>query len=777
MTPDLSLAGVPDAVENDRLSEPALWRRLAAEAGSFSLFFISHSSRDRAAAERVRDRLRAQGYASLFLDFDPDEGIPAGRSWEEELYAQLRRSDALIFIGSEASLESRWCFAELALARANGKPIFPVAVEPAARHPLLESTQWIDLAAEGETVFARLWSGLKRHGFDPDDAFAWDAGRPPYPGLSPFQAEDAAVFFGRDEKIDELLSRLQPTLAGSSRFIAVIGPSGSGKSSLVRAGLIPRLERRRERWVVVPPFTPGDRPLSQLARRLAAALGNQGWRLLFERIERDPRQLVELAEDLMARRDVDAGSVLLIVDQAEELVTQAGEEERGSFLRLVAGALEGVTPLRVVATLRSEFVTTSLREPTVADAIGTAVVLGPLDRARLPEVIEGPARRAGVELDPGLAGRMVEETRGGDALPLLAYTLRQLYDRAGPKRHITAKDYEAIGGVLGALRGRADQIAEELETAGKGNLVIPTLMKLASVGSQGEPIRRRILRKDLSAAENEVVQAFVDARLAKSESAADDAAVEVAHEALLRAWAPLRQAIEASQDALRLRSELEHLAWEWDAAGRPSSYLLRDERLAGGLSFLHSQIGREVVPLVREFVQCSYEGSEAALRRESELLASRVLETLQQDPERAILLALAALEQYAPSPRVVLALSTALIASKARSCLRGHAGAVVSAACCPNGSRILTASGDGTARIWDAAAAEQLEVLRGHCGRGVERRLLPRRQPDGYRLRGRDRPHLGCRHCRAAGGAGRPRSRGEECRLLPRRRPNRHRLA
>ena len=402
-------------------------------------FFISHSSRDGGASERIRDRLKSEGYESVFLDFDPQDGIPAGRDWERELYAQLRRSDAVIFVGSAASLESKWCFAELALARATGKPVFPIALEPAVRHPLLADTQsieWIELDGEGEVAFERLWSGLQRHGFDPRDAFAWDPNRSPFPGLSALEAEDAAVFFGRGAEIEELLSRLQPILASSRRFVALIGASGSGKSSLVRAGLVPRLERMGGRWAVVPPLKPGHRPLSLLARRLASALGRNDWQQIRDRIARDPAEFAGLVDDLLEYTGATTAAALLVVDQAEELVT-ADAEEQARFLEALGAALEESSPLWVLATLRSEYVTAILEEPAIADVIGPAVVLGLLDRSRIPEVIEGPAHRAGLELEPGLVGLMVEETRGGDALPLLAYTLRQLYDRAGtgPSHH------------------------------------------------------------------------------------------------------------------------------------------------------------------------------------------------------------------------------------------------------------------------------------------------------------------------------------------------------
>src|SRR3712207_5591800 len=163
--------------------------------------FVSHSSRDRAVTERVVARLRAAGFAALFVDFDPEQGIPAGRNWERELYAQLRRADAVIFLASAASVASRWCSIEIGLARSLGRPVFPVRLQPGVGLLLLADVQWTDLT-DTEPGMTRLLAGLRSAGLDPADSFTWDPARSPYPGLVPFALEDAAGFFGRQpEKI------------------------------------------------------------------------------------------------------------------------------------------------------------------------------------------------------------------------------------------------------------------------------------------------------------------------------------------------------------------------------------------------------------------------------------------------------------------------------------------------------------------------------------------------------------------------------------------------
>src|SRR3954447_5179681 len=334
-------------------------------ASSMASVFVSHSSRDRAATDWVVERLRVAGFAALFLDFDPAQGIPAGRSWERELYAQLRKTDAVIFLASEASVASSWCLLEVGLARSLGRPVFPLRLQPGVTLPLLADVQWIDLD-DAEGGLAGLLGGLRSAGLDPADSFAWDPTRSPYPGMMPFVPEDAAVFFGRQPETHRLMELLAPTLQrGPGRFVAVIGPSGSGKSSLVYAGLLPRLARQSERWLVVPPLRPGRQPTAALAGGLARAFAAHGHPRPAEEVaaalERGPMGLVELAGQLADLAGNGAGrpGVLIVVDQAEELLTRTGAREQQAFLELLGGALHEDSPIWAVATLRSEFLSTA----------------------------------------------------------------------------------------------------------------------------------------------------------------------------------------------------------------------------------------------------------------------------------------------------------------------------------------------------------------------------------------------------------------------------------
>jgi WD40 repeat protein len=607
---------------------------------SMTVLFISHSSRDRPLAHRLRDRLRAKGYGALFLDSDERDGIAAGRTWQREIYTALLRSDAVLFLASESSVASQWCFAELALARSMGTPVFPLRASSRATLSLLDDVQWIDLA-EGEPAYQRLWCGLERADLAAVDALAWDPTRSPYPGLRAFSAEDAGVFFGRAEEIRRLTSMVQPILARGGRWVSIVGPSGSGKSSLLHAGLLPRLQRMQRDWVVVPPFVPGTQPTRRLAIALARAHEAAG----HERTVADLQAalaapssgataLVDAVGELSEVGGTAPARVLLPIDQAEELVTRTAPLEQQNFLQLLDRSIGDHSPMWVVCTLRSEFLSTAPERAGLSEVTDDALVLEPLSRSRLSEVIARPAKRAGLRFEAGLVERMVEETTGGDALPLLGHTLYELARMAGEGGIVRHEEYELVGGVVGALQRRADQVLKELTTRGYGPDTLPLMLKLVTVDGDGRFVRRRMRRAQLSEREVTIVEHFVEARLMTSDGGDVDphrtdgrpsATVEVTHEALLRQWAPLRQAIADAEAGLRMRAELEHEAADWLHAGRTEAYLLR----AGRVAAFDEWINLEEVLLSEEelaFLEASRDLATAELR--AVLRSNRRLRTL-----------------------------------------------------------------------------------------------------------------------------------------------------
>lgn len=316
-------------------------------------WFISHSKLDPTVAQRIVDRLTGAGVGSLYLSHHPVHGNEAGVVWEEELNRQLRSSVGVVFLASRHAIESKWCFSELRIARMLGRRIIAYRMDSDAAPDLVGDLHWVD-AGDEDDPYGPLANAILRATESPADKLPWKPSRSPYPGLGAFSEEYAAVFFGREEKTDQVVDLLSPALPQAGRFVAIVGPSGSGKSSLPRAGVLPRLSG--DRWVVLRPMTPGSRPLHSLARSLVKARGRP---FVADDVETMVEVLAEGGSDALVG-SVDGLTdgrqrVLLVIDQAEELSARTGPRQRKAFLDLLRGGLRPESPLWILATVRSEF--------------------------------------------------------------------------------------------------------------------------------------------------------------------------------------------------------------------------------------------------------------------------------------------------------------------------------------------------------------------------------------------------------------------------------------
>jgi WD40 repeat protein/energy-coupling factor transporter ATP-binding protein EcfA2 len=712
-------------------------------------WFISHSKLDPKVAAQIIQRLRAEGHESLFLSSHPTLGIQGGADWESELYRRLRSAVGVVFLASKNSVQSQWCFAELCIARSLGRVIIPFRLEGTVRLRLLDDLKWISQGGD-EDPYGPLAAALRQASPFSADDFAWDPSRSPYPGLGAFGQEYAGVFFGRAEKIAELLELLRPVFPGGpGRFVAVVGPSGSGKSSLLRAGLLPRLQGNPEQWVVLPALLPGSQPITSLAQALAdAGAARDAEEIEVRLVDGGSEALVELARKL-ARVGGGRCRVLVVIDQAEELSTRTGPAQRLAFLDLLRGALRPASPLWVVATVRSEFLSADPNQAGLADAIDGTVIVEPLSRARLPEVIEQPARRAGLRFPSDLVALMVDDTVGGDALPLLAHTLEQLYRRVGKGGTITVADYESLGGVAGCVQREADRLNSACHRQGLGKHVLPTLLKLTNLDASGLPTRRRVDRASLTPEEDTVAQAFIEARLLNSATSESRVRIEVAHEALLRQWTPLCEAIEASGQALRARSELERQANDWvrsghgrhadgngraggeggpdaEGGGGDESYLLHGGRLEAIERWLGEHPGGydELGELERRFLEASR--ALARRTRDAQQRAARVATRrsllFQAESLRgslagtSLLLGIEAM-RVNPSTEARASLVTTLVGTHYRATLTGQGSEVPAVAFSPDGRILVTGGLEPALILWDVTdpgRPRQLATAQGH---------------------------------------------------------------
>jgi WD40 repeat protein/DNA-binding SARP family transcriptional activator len=471
----------------------------------------------------------------------------------------------------------------------------------------------------------------------------------PYKGLRPFFEADASDFFGREEFVERLLARMAEKGPGS-RFLAVVGPSGSGKSSVVRAGLVPALRggalRGSGRWFVVE-MLPGADPLEELeAALMHVAVGSSTG--LLEELGRDDQGLLRAVARVLPR---DRSELVLVVDQFEELFTLvADEDRRARFLSLLLAAVSAPrSRVRVVITLRADFYDRPLQYRGFAELMRTRTeTLIPMSAEELERAISGPAMRVGVIPEPGLTARMVADVAdqpGG--LPLLQYALTELFGRRKDSS-LTMGIYEAIGGVTGALGRRADELYGGFREEGR-EACRQVFLRLVTLGEGTEDTRRLVRRSELSSlnvdqpALDEVISSFGAHRLLSfaRDSETREPTVEVAHEALLREWPRLARWIDEGRDDLRSERRLAQATGDWEEAGRDRSFLLQGTRLEQAQTWTAAaQVA--ITSLEREYLQASLAERDARRAEEEARRAhERALERRSVSRLRTLVAALA----------------------------------------------------------------------------------------------------------------------------------------
>lgn len=396
----------------------------------------------------------------------------------------------------------------------------------------------------------------------------------PYPGLQAFTPEQAPIFFGRGLEIDQLLQQFSDP---GVQFVAVVGVSGSGKSSLVMAGLLPRLRSGiigNTLWadLCFKPGARGGNPFLALAFALSAGvkLSGQTEQELANAIQADAGVALEQLTRLLVLQKP-ATELLLVVDQFEELFTQCGKSSRSDFFAL----LEKIVTqphMRVIVTMRADFYALSIEEPILAKLLRRNRSTFPLDPpgiGAIHEMIIHPAEAAGVELEEGLAQRLLDDAgEGPGAMAVIAFTLNRLYDREQGSCCLNIKAYDEIGGVKGAIEMRAETALKGLP--GNMDATLPELFAhLVEVNEQGIATRRRAPQSQLLGDVKLAAKALTDARLLVTGKGEEDKpTLEIAHETVLSGWQRMRKWISGHAEALRARRDLEQVAAEWDNSGR-----------------------------------------------------------------------------------------------------------------------------------------------------------------------------------------------------------------
>jgi WD40 repeat protein/tRNA A-37 threonylcarbamoyl transferase component Bud32 len=416
----------------------------------------------------------------------------------------------------------------------------------------------------------------------------------PFKGLASFEPVDAEYFFGRERLVAELITRLVGV-----GLLGIVGPSGTGKSSVLRAGLLPALAGG-----VLPGsggwrrllLRPGERPLDELRSVLVSGA-------------KDP--LAEALDALPANE-----RLLLAVDQLEELFTTCrSDAERADFADTLArAAADPEGRAVVVVALRADFYGRFAAYPGLAELLGANhVLVGPLQASELRRVVELPAGRVGLRVEPELTDALVDDVEGEPgALPLLSTTLLELWQKRQDNT-LTLAAYRESGGVQGAVARLAEGTYARIPE-GRMQLVRAIMLRLVGAGEGDVPVRRRASLAELDLERNEdvasVLSTLADSRLVT----VGQGSVEVAHEALLREWPRLREWIEEDAEGRRLRRHITEAATEWDAAGRDQGELYRGARLAAALDWTADHV-LDLNDLEREFLTAGREVSEHETKR------------------------------------------------------------------------------------------------------------------------------------------------------------------
>ncbi len=727
--------------------------------------FLSHSSKDREQAARLLQWLHAQGFVSTFLDFDERRGIAPGADWERTLYREVSSADAVILILTKNWFDSKWCFVEFAQARALGKAIFPLVESPTGETFVSSDIQHLNLVKDREGGLERLRSELTRIAINTRGGFPWDGARSPFPGLLAFDEADAAIYFGRDDDIRRLIERLNARRAqGGEKLVTLLGASGSGKSSLLRAGVVPRLRRDQHNWIVLPIFRPQNQPLDELAQAIATGLQDAtNWRRWRAALEAEDLLLAlsDLARDLRAAYGQNEAHILLVIDQGEELFGEANRKQAEQFTRVLNALLDASSPFLAVMALRSDYLG-KLQEASGLTASFEDFPLKPMPLERVREIIEGPARVAGIAVDDALVMAAIADARTDDALPLLAFALRELYDGSAASGRLTVEAYRALGDAKeqlspleNAVRRRADEVLakarpvpEDLDALKEA--FIPAMVR---VNTNGEYARRPADMAALPKQALPLIEKLAKARLLTIRKEQNATLVEVAHEALLRNWPLLRGWLDEERAFIDGKAQLEQdlLLWERAVPQQKSDALLAGLKLTRARLWLLAK-PHQLSEGEREFIQASIARQEAEAAQRERVRRSVLSGTIAAAAILAIVAVLALWEWWQANAQRIqadsrqlavqsmqysaidlgaslheavnaaatlhtseaeIALNAALANPHERYILH-HAAGVSSAAYSPDGRRIVTASTDWTARVWDAENGSLLLKLLGH---------------------------------------------------------------
>jgi WD40 repeat protein len=651
-----------------------------------SRIFLSHSSKDTRQAIALKGWLTEQRPElgnEIFVDVDHQTGLRLGAQWKTQLFTGKSRCEQFICLLSQNWAKSTECNVEYRTAEGLGKRVLVARLEDLGDNDITSAWQHCDLFADGEqteievpggppvrfntAALTQIMQAVDGSGTGPRQ-FVWpprtDPNRAPYRGWEPFEDIDAGVFFGRDAEIaqgvDVLRSmrfRLLANMSGLKSLFVVLGPSGSGKSSFLRAGLIPRLRRLDRQFTVLGIMRPqgnmltGDSGLAAAIHNareslnlsspsrgeIKKACGQQGVDQVFDLLSEIRAAAAEQLSHVLApenKAQTSAPTLVLPIDQAEELFSADAGPQADQFLTMLAELIGRINAdevgLIVAVTIRTDRYEAMQNHPAL-EGIGTALFddLKPMPRAEFKEVIIGPAARATeagkrLVINDDLVAKLLRDAgEGADTLPLVALTLSRLYADYGGTKEITLADYEAMGGMTDVVNNEIEEILQQ-HPGGRANAL--QLLRsafvpwLATVNSLNDQALRRVARmSDLPKQSRPLIDAFVARRLLVRDERDGEVVIEVALESLLRQWDDLAGWLTEERLNLKIADDIERNAAAWENQGQDPAWLFTGSRLGEAEKLASTEGFSTLLANCRKFLAACWEAENQRLRDEEAL--------------------------------------------------------------------------------------------------------------------------------------------------------------
>ncbi|MEM9214182.1 MAG: caspase family protein [Cyanobacteria bacterium P01_F01_bin.150] len=551
----------------------------------------------------------------------------------------------------------------------------------------------------------------------------------PYRGLEPFEAEQAAFFFGRRQVVESIWNVLD-----KHRFVAVIGASGSGKSSTVRAGLVPWLQDAD--WTILEPIKPGINPLAELIATFKPYfVGVRELKRLDELVSTHPDGLRQIANRF------DSTAHLLVIDQFEELFTVSRATERDRLIHLLTDLAQNpYSHLSIVITLRADFLEPCLAYPELTALIQhQAIFMPPLVGADLEMAIAQPAQKQGYSLEPGLLGEILHDVgQETGSLPLLQFALLELWERRDRTLHqLTRAAYTEMGGVMGALNDHAERIYNALESP-EQEWAKRICLKLVRTGVGDRDTRQRqaksaLLELAVKTVDRDALESALDTlvneRLLMTGTEQDIAVIDLSHEALTEGWQRFNKWREENRELRRLGDRIEDAYREWERRERQDIFLL-PKSITTQASLHDDDLNSTLSVALKDYLQASYAYEQKQARQlewaksEAALIArtEEAIKVMEHNPIEGLLqvLELVAWNRAAIDTDPIALLQSALYQAveKCRECNRmdGHQAQVLDVTFSADGQLIASSGQDRAIRLWDLqgnSVGEPLQTLRG----------------------------------------------------------------